>query len=269
MALNTRGRMLLEHANRFLEDEDISLARARIQEAIALEPENKDVVPPAIGQLLYLELYSSARRAAENYVARTGLSISPGLDCEDIAQMEKDNLVVDDVPVFDLAAGPIQFKRLSNEELDIAPSYIRSYRPVEFIEATEQGLNITQSGIKHAVKWKEITRASIVHRLVVNKYPEISDRPIAQKICTLEAPGKRFQFDVSSIAADFKGALLLRSILDRYLDVERIDAWKPNFKAAKDYPIRNLERGGLIQANLKLALAIALLIVAWFMNSPK
>lgn len=267
MALNTPGRDLLEHATWFLEDEDISLARARIQQAIALEPENKDVVPPAIGQLLYLELYSSARRAAENYVARTGLSIFPGFGCEDIVQMEKDNRVVDDVPVFDLAAGPIQFKRLSDEELDLAPTYIRNYKPVEFIEATEQGLNITQSGIKHAVKWKEFTRASIVHRLAVRD-PGVSKRPAAQKICTLEAPGKRFQFDVSAIYSDFKGALLLRTILDRYLDVERIDAWKPNFKAAKDYPIRNLERGGLIQATLKLALAIAFLIAIAIYTRP-
>ena len=78
----------------------------------------------------------------------------------------------------------------------------------------------------------------------------------------MEVPGKRLQFDVSATYADFKGALLLRTILGRYLDVERIDAWRPDFKPAKAYPIRNLDRGGMIQAFLKLALAIAFFIAA-------
>jgi len=38
--------------------------------------------------------------------------------------------------------------------------------------------------------------------------------------------------------------LLLRAILEKYLDMEFIDERKPGFKAGKNDPILNLKRGG-------------------------
>lgn len=246
MGLDTSGRDLLDMVRECIDDEDLGNAKDLIGQAVAQAPENIDVVSGAVNLLLYAELYSSARRAAENYHAHTGKALPPYSipSIEEISQFEQKNRVVDDVPVFDLAAGPIRFKKQPNLEHESLFSLITNYQPIEFIEASEHRLAITQTGIKYEFKWDEIIRASIVAR-IISKGPRGSIF-CSQKICTLEAPGRLFQFDVSSTYPDFRAVVLLRAILARYLDVEFIDERKPGFKVAKDDPIRNLKREYLI-----------------------
>lgn len=150
--------------------------------------------------------------------------------------------MVDDIPVFDLALGSIRFKRMSDLERGSLFSYVSTPTPVEEIEVSEQGLNITQSKVKSVYKWDEITRASIVTRTIF-KGIGVVGRDEPQKIITLEAPGKQFQFDISPTFPDLKGTTLLRTILTRYLTIEEIDERVPGFKPRKDDPIRNLNQG--------------------------
>ncbi|WP_197272840.1 hypothetical protein [Nitrosospira briensis] len=88
---------------------------------------------------------------------------------ENIVQWEQANLMVDDVPVFDLATRPLRFVGLPNTQRGSLFSYFTISVPVEEIEVSEQGLAITQSKIKYAYKWNEITRASIVARIISNR----------------------------------------------------------------------------------------------------
>ncbi|MEO6825274.1 MAG: hypothetical protein ABI167_11250 [Nitrosospira sp.] len=155
---------------------------------------------------------------------------------------------------------------MSDAERGTLFSYVTTSTPVEFIEVSEQGLTITQSKIKYVYKWNEITRASIVARTIF-KGLGIAGTDASQKICTLEVPGKLFQFDVSSTRPDFMEALLFRTILTRYLNVEFIDERKPGFKVAKNDPIRNLKWGDRIRQGLIVG-AIILFILFSYMNAP-
>jgi len=59
--------------------------------------------------------------------------------------------MVDDVPIFDLAAGPLRFVRLLDLQRGSLFSYVTTSTPVEEIEISEQGITITQSRIKHTI----------------------------------------------------------------------------------------------------------------------
>ncbi|SFW14783.1 hypothetical protein SAMN05216414_102191 [Nitrosovibrio sp. Nv17] len=235
------SRDLFNLAEAYIDNEDMGQAKELIQQAMALGPMNEDIISRAVVLLVYMELYSSARKVYEDYRQRTGLELSDYTYAR-VVQWEQENRVVDDVPVFDLTAGPLRFVRLSDMQRGDS-TLVRTDLPVGELEVSEQGIRIVQSGIKYQYEWKEITRASIVTRMIPKGMR--SDTPnYSQKICTLEAPEeKRFQFDVSSTNPDFGGALLLRAILEKYLDVESIDERKPGFKAGEDDPIRNLKRG--------------------------
>ncbi|PTR05344.1 hypothetical protein C8R32_1238 [Nitrosospira sp. Nsp5] len=249
MDLDTSGRDLLDMAGECMDRDDLGNARELIAMAIAQAPANGNIVFDASGLFRYAELYSSARKVIEDFHERTGLKLYMSVDREEIIQWEQANQMIDDVPVFDLAEGPLQFKRLSDLERGSFSSYVTTSTPVEFIEASEQGLAITQSRTKYEFKWDEIARASIVTRTIY-KGVGLSSTHYPQKICTLEAPGRLFQFDVSSTYPDFRGVVLLRAILTRYLNMEFIDERKPGFKVAKDDPIRNLKREHLIRMGL-------------------
>ncbi|SHL71125.1 hypothetical protein SAMN05216428_10590 [Nitrosospira sp. Nsp11] len=267
MALDTSGRDLLDMAVECIEEEDLDNAKDLIERAIAQAPTNKKVIAHAVGSLVYAELYSSARRVFENFPDKEALLWHMSFTYEDIAQWEQTNLMVEDVPVFDLSQGPIRFKRLSDLERGSLFSYVTTSTPVEFIEFSEQGLAITQSKIQYSYKWKEITRANIVTRMV-SKGVGTASANYPQKICTLEASGKLFQFDVSSTYPDFRAVVLLRAILARYLDVEFIDERKPGFKAAKDDPIHNLKREHLIRMGLIVGGLILFLLFLHFNQTP-
>jgi hypothetical protein len=236
------SRDFFNQAEACIENEEIAKAKDLIEQAIALGPTDDDILYRAVNWLIYAELYSSARRAVEHYRERTGQKLAFDLTYEEIVQLEQANLIVDDVPVFDLAAGPLRFVRLSDQQRGSLTSYVTTSMPVEEIEVSEEGITITQSRIKHHYAWNEITRASIVARIIFKGMGYVGGKA-SQKICTLEAPeSKRFQFDVSPTYPDFREALLLRTILNKYLNMEFIDERKPDFKAAKDDPIRNLKR---------------------------
>jgi hypothetical protein len=242
MLMNKKYKDLLSLAAQYLKSDDKRReAKELLDEAILLAPTDKRVVSKAISILLYGELYSSARKAYENYQMLTGLKPTLSSTYEDIVQWEQENLMVDDIPVFDLALGSIRFKRMSDLERGSLFSYVTTSTPVEEIEVSEQGLNITQSKVKSAYKWDEITRASIVARTIF-KGIGVAGSDELQKIITLEAPGKRFQFDISPTFPDLKGTVLLRTILTRYLTIEEIDERSPGFKPRNDDPIRNLNQ---------------------------
>ena len=215
---------------------------------------------------LAMQSASSARKVSEDHQEQTGWNLSQDSLYADITQKEKDNLMVDHVPVFDLVKGPLRFKRLLDPERDNYASYVRTSTPVEFIEASEQGLAITQSRIKYEFKWDEITRASIVARMISKGFHR--SLFCSQKICTLEAPGRLFQFDVSSIYPDFRGVVLLRAILTKYLNMEFIDERKPGFKAAKDDPIRNLKLGNLARIAMIIGGFILFILFLQWNQSP-
>jgi hypothetical protein len=262
MDLDTSGRDLLDLADKCIENEDLGNARELIAMAIAQAPENGGVVFRAADLLNYAERYTSARKVLENHQEQFGWNLSRDSNYIDIVQKEKDNLMVDDVPVFDLAQGSLRFKRLSDLERGSLYSYVTTSTPVELIEASEQGLAITQSRIKYEFKWDEITRASIVARMIGKGFR--GGQFCSQKICTLEAPGRLFQFDVSSTNPDFRGVVLLRAILAKYLDMEFIDERKPGFKAAKNDPIRNLKHGHLIRiASIVGGIILFILFLQW------
>lgn len=243
MVMNKRYKDLLRLAAQYLENDDKRReGKELLDEVISLAPIDKRVVSNAISIFLQGELYSSARKAYENYQTLTGLKLSPSSIYENIVQWEQENLMVDDIPVFDLTLGSIRFKRLSDLERGSISSYVMTSTPVEEIEVSEQGLNITQSKVKSAYKWDEITRASIVIR-TIHKGLGYTGGSYSQKICTLDATGKRFQFDVSSTFPDLKGTTLLRAILTHYLTIELIDERASEFKPRKDDPIRNLKQG--------------------------
>src|SRR6185437_91072 len=270
MDLDVSGRDLFDMAHQCIEGEDLINAKKLIERSVMQAPMNKYVIARAVMEYGYAELYSSALPVFENFSDKEVLL--PLLDYryegafvprliythEEIVQDEKDNLMVRDVPVFDLKQGPIRFKRLSGTERVPVSYGTTTPTPVDLIEVSEHGLAITRCKIKYAYRWNEITRASIVSRMIFRRV--YGNRFYAsQKICTLEAPGKLFQFDVSSSFPDFRGALLLRCILAQYVDLEIIDERKPGFKLAKNDPIRNLRRSDRIKQWLKVG-AIALFI---------
>lgn len=266
MGLSRACRDLFNLADVCIENEELDKAKDLIVQALALAPTDNATNAYAVNRLIYAELYSSAKRTFETYRKHTGLEVPLDLTYEDIVQREQANLMVNDVPVFDLAKGSIRFNRLSDLERGSLFSYVTTSTPVEFIEVSEQGLAITQSKVKHAYKWDEIIRVSIVAR-IIHKGMGVTGGNSTQKICTLEMPGKRFQFDVSPTNPDFRAARLLRTILTRYLNMEIIDERKPGFKAAKDDPIRNLKWGDRIRQGLIVG-AILLFILFSYMNAP-
>jgi hypothetical protein len=236
------SRDFFNQAEACIDNEDTGQAKDLIGRAMALGPTNEEIISRAVVLLVYMELYSSARKVYKDYRERTGLELSSYTYAR-IIQWEQENKVVDDVPVFNLAAGPLRFVRLSEMQRG-GSTLVKTNLTVGELEVSEQGISIVQSGIKYKYKWKEIARASIVIRMIP-KGMRSSTPNYSQKIYTLEAPeGKRFQFDVSSTYPDFGGALLLRAILEKYLDMEFIDERKPGFKAGKNDPILNLKRGG-------------------------
>lgn len=263
MDLDTSGRDLLDLADECIEKEDFVNASELIAMAVAQVP---NVVSRAAGLLGYAELYSSARKILENHQEQFGWNLSRDTYYEDIVQIEKENLMVDDVPVFDLAQGPLRFKRLSSAERENLFSYVPTSTPVELIEASEQGLAITQSRIKYEIRWDEITRASIVARMIY-KGPRAM-LYASQKVCTLEAPGRLFQFDVSSTYPDFRAVVLLRAVLTRYLNMEFIDERKPGFRAAKDDPIRNVKRGDIARIAMIIGGFILFFVFLYFNLPP-
>ncbi|SCX60252.1 tetratricopeptide repeat protein [Nitrosospira sp. Nsp1] len=266
MGLSRACRDLFNLADVCIDNDDIDKAKGLIEQAIALEPTNEAVLMRAVGRLVYAELYSSAREVFESFRDQARLEYLLGFTYEDIVQQERANLMVDDVPIFDLAMGPIRFKRLSGAERGNFVNYVTTSTPVEAIEISEEGLAFTQSGTQCAFRWDEITRASIVVRTIF-KGLGVAGSNSSQKIFSIEASGRLFQFDVSSTYPDFREALLLRTLLSRYLDVEVIDERKPGFKATKDDPVRNLKRGDRIRQWLIVS-AIALLILFSYMNAP-
>lgn len=251
-----------------IENEDMGQAKSLIEQAIALGPANEEIISRAVVQLVYAELYSSAKKVYEDYRKRTGLEL-PDYTYAEVVQWEQENMAVDDVPVFDLTTGPLQFIRLSDMQRGniLIYGHVATDMPVEKIEVSEPEIGIIQSGIKYRYKWEEITRASIVARMIP-KGMRSSTPNYSQKICTLEAPGRLFQFDVSSTYPDFGGALLLRTILDKYLDLEFIDERKPGFKAAKDDPIRNLNRADRNRKLMVVGGIILLLLILHFNQTP-
>lgn len=257
------SRDFFNQAEACIENEEIAKAKDLIGRAIALGPTNAEIISRAVVLLVYMELYSSARKIYEDYRERTGLEL-PDYTYARVIQWEQENRMVDDVPVFDLATGPLQFVRLSDMQRGDS-TLVKTNLPVGELEVSEQGIGIVQSGIRYRYQWKEITQASIVTRMIP-KGMRSDKSNYSQKICTLEAPeGKRFQFDVSSTYPDFGGALLLRAILEKYLDMEFIDERRPGFKAAKDDPIRNLKRGEHIRTGMVWG-GIALFALYLYMN---
>lgn len=231
----TSSRDFFNLAKACIENEEIAKAKDLIEQAIALGPTSVDILYIAVGKLRYAELYSSARKEIENYQRLTGLKQIHEITYEDIVELERKNAMVDDVPVFDLAAGPLRFVRVRDN--GYFSSLVPVWEAVKEIEVSEEGIIITQSKIKYRYAWNEITRASIAVRIVEKGHGYKG----SQKVFTLDASeGKRFQFDLSSSLPDFEEALLIRTILNKYLDVEFIDERKPGFKAAKDNPIRYL-----------------------------
>jgi hypothetical protein len=231
------SRDFFNQAEACIENEEIAKAKGLIEQAIALVPTSVDILYIAVHTLKYAELYSSARKEVENYQRLTGMKLPLEYPYyEGIVELERKNAMMDDVPVFDLAAGPLRFVRVRDN--GYFSSLVPVWKPVEEIEVSEEGIIVTESKIKYRYAWNEITRASIAVRIVEKDRWGYKG---SQKICTLDAPGgKRFQFDLSSTLPDFEEALLIRTILNKYLDVEFIDERKPGFKAAKDNPIRYL-----------------------------
>lgn len=227
LLMNKKCNDLLNLAVQYVKSDKREEAKRLLDEAISLSPTDKWVVSDAISIILYGELYSSARKYYENYQALTGKEVMANLSYERVIQWEQENLMLDDIPVFDLAQGPIRFKRMSDAERGSLFSYVTTSTPIEEIEVSEQGLNITQSKVKSVYKWDEITRTSIVARTIF-KGLGVTGRDELQKIITLEAPGKRFQFDISPTFPDLKGTMLLRTILTRYLTIEEIDERAPD-----------------------------------------
>jgi hypothetical protein len=261
----TSSRDFFNQAEACIENEEIAKAKGLIEQALALGPTDEYIVYRAAEWFMYAELYTSARRALERYRKRMGKKLPDDSTYEKIVQREQANLMVDDVPVFDLAAGPLRFVRLSDLQRGSLSSYVTTSTPVEEIEVSEQGITITQSRIKHSYAWNEINRASMVARIIFKGMGYIGGKS-SQKICTLEAPeGKQFQFDISSTFPDFRETVLILAILRKYLDVEFINERKPGFKAGKDDPIRNLKRGEHIRTGMVWG-GIVLLILYLYMN---
>lgn len=212
------SRDFFNQAEACIENEELEKAKNLIEQAIALGPTDEYIVYRAAEWFMYAELYSSARRAIERYQKRMGRKLPYDSTYEKIVQREQANLMVDDVPVFDLTARPLRFVRLSDQQRGSLFSFVTTSSPVEEIEVSEEGITINQSRIKHRYAWNEITRASIVARVIFKGMGYVGGKA-SQKICTLEAPeSKRFQFDVSPTYPDFREALLLRTILNKYLD---------------------------------------------------
>jgi hypothetical protein len=259
------SRDLFNLARTCIDNEDMGQTKGLIHQVIALGPTNEEIISSAVGQLAYAGLYSSARKVYEDYRERTGLELHRYTYAQ-VIQWEQENRVTGDVPVFDLETGLLRFVRLSDMQRGDA-TLVKTGLPVEELEVSEQGIGIVQSGIRYRYQWKEITRASIVTKMIPKGMR--SDKPnYSQKICTLEAPeGKWFQFDVSSTHPDFGGALLLRAILEKYLDMEFIDERKPGFKAAKDDLIRNLKRGDRNRM-LMIIVGFILLLIFLELNQP-
>lgn len=265
MGLSRACRDLFNSVSVCIKNEEIGKAKGLIDQAIALAPANKEIIARAVNQLVYAELYSSARKVFEDYQKQTGLKLTLNFTYEDVVKWEQDNLMIDDVPVFDLSVGPLRFEMMQDVERGGLSSFISTSIPIKEIEVSDQGFVVTQPGLIYAYKWNEVTRASMIMRTIY-KGVGIYGTDLSQKIFTLETAEKRFQFDVSSTYPDFRGALLLRTIFARYLDVEIIDERKPGFKAPKDDPIRNLKWGDRIRQGMIWG-AIVLSILFIYINA--